>query len=42
MLDIYNEVTSRIIAALEQGVIPWHKPWLGGNSGCISYSTGRT
>ena len=41
MLDIYNEVTSRIIAALEQGVIPWHKPWVGGNSGCISYSTGK-
>ena len=41
MLDIYNEVTSRIIAALEAGVIPWHKPWVGGNSGCVSYSTGK-
>ena len=41
MLDIYNEVTARIIAALEQGVIPWHQPWTGGNSGCVSYSTGK-
>ena len=41
MLDIYAQITDRIIAALEQGVIPWHKPWVGGNSGCISYSTGR-
>ncbi len=25
--DIYKEVTDRIIKQLEQGVIPWHKPW---------------
>ena len=25
--DVYQEVTSRIIKQLEQGVIPWHKPW---------------
>lgn len=25
--DIYAEVTNRIIKQLEQGVIPWHKPW---------------
>lgn len=24
---IYNEVTGRIIEALEEGVIPWHRPW---------------
>ncbi len=41
MLDIYATITNRIIAALEAGVIPWHKPWVGGNSGCISYSTGK-
>ena len=28
--DIYQEVTNRIIEQLEQGNIPWHKPW-----GCI-------
>ncbi len=41
MLDIYAQITDRIIAALEQGVIPWNKPWVGGNTGCISYSTGK-
>ncbi|MBE6630905.1 MAG: DUF1738 domain-containing protein [Ruminococcaceae bacterium] len=25
--DIYAEVTNRIIKQLEEGVIPWHKPW---------------
>ena len=25
--DIYQEVTDRIIQQLEQGIIPWHKPW---------------
>ena len=25
--DIYQEVTDRIIAQLEKGVIPWRKPW---------------
>lgn len=41
MLDIYTEITNRIIAALESGVIPWKKPWIGGSSGCVSYSTGK-
>ena len=41
MLDIYSMITDRIITTLEQGVIPWHKPWIGGNSVCISYSTGK-
>lgn len=41
MLDIYAAITDRIIAALEAGTIPWHKSWIGGNSGCISYSTGK-
>ena len=25
--NIYDEVTNRIIQQLEQGIIPWHKPW---------------
>lgn len=25
--DIYEEVTNRIIEQLQQGIIPWHKPW---------------
>ena len=41
MLDIFTTITDRIISALEQGTIPWHKPWTGGGSACISYSTGK-
>ena len=26
--DVYQIVTDRILAQLEQGVIPWHKPWV--------------
>src|SRR5882672_822435 len=25
--DIYQEVTDRIVAALEAGTVPWRKPW---------------
>jgi antirestriction protein ArdC len=25
--DVYERVTSKIVAALEQGVRPWHSPW---------------
>jgi antirestriction protein ArdC len=25
--DVYELVTSRILAALEKGVVPWHQPW---------------
>ena len=40
--DIYQEVTDRIIAQLEQGVIPWRKPWIiSGNACAISHSTGK-
>ena len=40
--DIYQQVTDRIIAQLEQGVIPWHKPWIISGKGCaISHSTGK-
>ena len=41
MLDIYAEITNRVIAALESGVAPWSKPWIGGSSGCISFATGK-
>ncbi len=41
MLDLYSMITDRIVNALEKGTVPWHQPWTGGSSGCISYSTGR-
>ena len=28
MKDIYQAITDRITAQLEQGVIPWRKPWI--------------
>ena len=42
MKDVYQEVTDRIVAQLEQGVIPWHKPWIISGTACaISRSTGK-
>lgn len=26
-IDVYAAVTDRIIAALDEGTVPWHKPW---------------
>lgn len=42
-MDIYTEITNRIIAELENGRIPWQKPWtgMGGRSGAWSRSTGK-
>jgi antirestriction protein ArdC len=31
-MDVYSRVTSKIIADLEQGVRPWHKPWSASNA----------
>jgi len=41
MKDLYTEITNEIIAQLEQGIIPWQKPWTGAADGAISYSTGK-
>lgn len=42
MKDIYQAITDRITAQLEQGVIPWHKPWIISGKACaISHSTGK-
>lgn len=39
--DLYKEVTDRIIEQLEQGIIPWRRPWTGVTTGAISHETGR-
>ena len=39
-MDIYAEITSRIITEMENGVIPWQKPWVASGS-CVSYATGK-
>src|SRR5262245_7692099 len=40
--DAYKVVTDRIIAALEEGVVPWHKPWKNvRGEGPTSLSSGK-
>jgi len=39
-MDIYQAVTDRIIAQMEEGTIPWHKSWIISGS-CISHATGK-
>ena len=39
-MDIYAEVTSRIISQMEQGIIPWQKPWVASGQ-AVSRSTGK-
>ena len=29
---VYQVITDRVITLLEQGTVPWHKPWQGGQS----------
>jgi len=38
--DIYAEITNRIIAQLEKGIIPWRKPWITAGA-AVSYTTGK-
>jgi len=40
--DIYQEVTDRIVTALEAGTVHWVRPWSGGGSGMPrSVATGK-
>lgn len=34
--NIYEEITNRIIEQLENGIVPWHKPWSGIASGAFN------
>ncbi len=40
MKDTYTLVTDRIIAELESGTVPWHKPWTCAQP-AISHTTGK-
>jgi len=40
-MDIYKEVTDRVISQLDNGIIPWHKPWIS-NGSAISHATGHS
>ncbi len=39
-MDIYAEVTNRIIDQLEKGQIPWQKPWIASGN-AVSRATGK-
>ena len=39
-MDIYKEITDRIISQMEEGIIPWQKPWIACGK-AISRSTGK-
>ena len=39
-MDLYAEITNRMIAEMETGIIPWHKPWMASGS-AISHTTGK-
>ena len=34
--NIYEEITNRIVKQLEDGVVPWHKPWSGVANGAYN------
>lgn len=37
--DIYEGITNNIITSLDKGVVPWHKPWAGGNP--VNYASNK-
>lgn len=39
-MDIYAEITNRMIAEMELGEIPWRKPWMASGA-AISHTTGK-
>ena len=39
-MDIYAEITNRMIAEMEAGIIPWRKPWMAAGA-AISHTTGK-
>lgn len=39
--NVYQMVTDRIIAQMEHGIVPWHKPWTGAADGAINYVSRR-
>ena len=40
-IDVYQMVTDRIIAMLEQGEIPWNRPWTGAGNLAIKRASGK-
>lgn len=40
MKNTYQDITDKIIAQMQQGIIPWTKPWISGGQ-IVSYATGK-
>lgn len=40
--DIYEEITKRILDQLDNGIIPWQKPWTGGKDGAYNLVSGKS
>ena len=38
--QIYEEITNRILAEMEKGIIPWQRPWTS-STGAVSHTSGR-
>jgi antirestriction protein ArdC len=39
--DVYQEVTDQIVALLEEGTVPWHKPWAAPEQAPRSVASGN-
>ena len=39
-MDIFAEITNRMITEMENGIIPWRKPWQAAGA-AISHTTGK-
>ena len=39
-MDLYQEITNRIMEQLENGIIPWEKPWISTRN-AVSHATGK-
>ena len=40
-MDVYTIITEKIIKELENGKIPWNRPWTGTRAGAYSGATGK-
>ena len=39
-MDLFKIITDRMVAEMEQGIIPWQKPWMAAGA-AISHTTGK-
>lgn len=38
-MNVYELVTERIVEQMQKGIIPWNRPWHGGDDGAINYES---